>query len=134
MTNDLLLGPVLIVEDEPVVRKFLSYYMSKHFLVEAVENGVQAVEWLESRSEPPLAIISDLNMPDMDGYEFLKKIRSNTTYDNTPLITLSGNQSSQDKINCLKMGADDYIVKPFNPEELLLRLNKILSRYNVSKP
>lgn len=129
MSANLLPGPVLIVEDEPVVRKFLSYYLSKHFEVVSVENGVEALAFLKSLSHPPLAIISDLNMPDMNGFEFLKNIRANNYYDNTPLITLSGNQSSQDKIDCLRMGADDYLVKPFNPEELLLRLTKILGRY-----
>ena len=73
-------------------------------------------------------MVADLDMPNMTGLEFIKAIRSNQHLKELPLIILSGNEKSTDKIACLVAGADDYVVKPFNPEEILARVNNIFRR------
>ena len=118
---------VLIVEDELAVRKFLGFFLEKHFTVVTKDNGLEAMKWLDEDNSPD-AIIADLNMPLMDGFEFITRVRAVPRFEDIPFITLSGSEKSADKIACLRMGADDYVVKPFNPEEILVRLNNILRR------
>ena len=63
-------------------------------------------------------------MPVMNGFEFIKRIRESGFFDEIPLIMLSGKEESADKIKCFEMGADDYVVKPFNPRELIVRIKR----------
>jgi DNA-binding response OmpR family regulator len=65
-------------------------------------------------------------MPVMNGFEFIKRIRESGFFDEIPLMMLSGKEESADKIKCFEMGADDYIVKPFNPRELIVRIKRRL--------
>jgi DNA-binding response OmpR family regulator len=76
----------------------------------------------------PDVIIADVNMPEINGLEFIRQIRSSGFFKDVPLIMLSGNEGSSDKIKCLKAGADDYLIKPFNPEELEARIDNIFRR------
>ncbi len=118
---------LLIVDDEPVIRRFLENYLNKHFSVVTKNDGEDAMEWLNQANTVD-AIIADLNMPRMNGLDFIRAVRNNQLVKEVPLIILSGNEKSADKIACLVAGADDYVVKPFNPEEILARLNNILRR------
>jgi DNA-binding response OmpR family regulator len=65
-------------------------------------------------------------MPGINGFAFLEKIRHSGFFDNIPVIILSGNDESKDKIKCFEMGADDYVSKPFNPKEIIARVNRRL--------
>ena len=76
----------------------------------------------------PDVIVADIDMPEMDGFEFIDHVRSSGFLNNIPLIMLSGNDTSEPRIRCLESGADDYMVKPFNPRELAARINGILRR------
>lgn len=76
----------------------------------------------------PDIIIADVNMPDVGGIEFIMQIRSSGFFRDVPLIMLSGNEKSEDKIKSLKAGADDYMTKPFNPEELEAWIDNIFRR------
>eukprot|EP01136_Pigoraptor_vietnamica_P014329 Opistho-1_new@56399 len=76
----------------------------------------------------PDLIIADIEMPMMDGYEFIDQVRSSGFLRHIPLIMLSGKDSSDNRIRCLEAGADDYLIKPFNPRELAARVNGILRR------
>lgn len=118
---------ILIVEDELAVRKFLGFYLEKHFLVVTKDNGKEAMEWLEAGNNAD-AVIADLNMPLLNGFEFIKKIRDSDRLADLPIIILSGSEKSADKISCLKLGADDFVMKPFNPEEILVRISNMLKR------
>lgn len=80
----------------------------------------------------PDAIVTDLNLPDEDGKGFITYLKTNPLYLNIPLIVLSGEEKSQSRIECLKLGADDYVMKPFHPEELQLRIEKQLSSVSSS--
>jgi DNA-binding response OmpR family regulator len=85
------------------------------------------MEWLELGYMPD-AIVADYAMPVMDGLDFIKKVRAHPSHKYTPLVMLSGKDETSHKIKCLKQGADDYVVKPFNPEELDLRIRKLMAK------
>jgi DNA-binding response OmpR family regulator len=73
-------------------------------------------------------IVMDLNMPGMDGLQTVKRIRQNPLWNKIAIIMLSGAENSATRIECLKAGADDFVVKPFNPEEIRVRIHAILRR------
>jgi DNA-binding response OmpR family regulator len=118
---------LLIVDDEPAIRLLLKQFFMKKYDVVLLDGGKQAIDWLESNTAIP-AIILDLNMPEIGGLEVIKKVRASSHHHKAPLIVLSSKESSTDRIACLRAGADDYVVKPFNPEELDARIDAILRR------
>ncbi len=118
---------VLIIDDEISIRKLLEFYLKKYFTITTKNDGEEALEWINKGAKPDV-IIADLNMPKMDGYKFTEYIRSKQEFEKTPVIILSANESSNDRIKSLRIGADDYMIKPFNPEELYLRIYNILKR------
>lgn len=117
---------LLVVEDEPMMRRLLLHIFGDKYEVVLKENGKEALGWLKDGNIPNV-IIADLHMPEIDGYEFIKAVRSFDFYDSVPLLVLSGEQGSEDRIRCLRAGADDFLTKPFNPEELDLRIEKLAS-------
>jgi DNA-binding response OmpR family regulator len=121
---------LLIVDDEPSICLILEHYFNPEFQVVIKSNGLEAVTWLEEGNIPD-AIVADYSMPVMDGLDFIKRVRANSQHLYTPLVMLSGKDETSNKIKCLKQGADDYVVKPFNPEELDLRVKKLLDRIKV---
>jgi DNA-binding response OmpR family regulator len=118
---------ILIIDDEDMVRSFLEHYFKKHFNVVSKPDGATALEYLLNENEVH-AIVADLNMPIMNGLDFIKAVRNQKKLAMLPIIVLSGNEKSVSKITALNLGADDYVVKPFNPEEILARLNSIFRR------
>jgi two-component system, OmpR family, response regulator AdeR len=115
---------VLIVEDEPEIARILEAAVRREGLgSEIAKSGVQALE-LHSRSKPDLVLL-DIMLPDLDGLEVLKKIRNHAL---TPIILLTALGEDLDKLVGLKLGADDYIVKPFNPLEVVARIKAVLRR------
>lgn len=121
---------LLVVDDEPSIRLILEHYFTSDFNVVLKSNGLEAIQWLEKGNTAD-AIIADYAMPVMDGLDFIKRLRANSSYHSTPLLMLSGKDETSNKIKCLKQGADDYVVKPFNPEELDLRVRKLLDKVKV---
>ncbi len=118
---------LLALDDELSILKILDFYFGKTFNVVSKTDGNSALEWMQ-QGQLPDVIVADVNMPDMNGMEFIAQIRNSGFFKDIPLIMLSGNEGSADKIKCLKAGADDYLVKPFNPEELEARIANILRR------
>ncbi|GAA4346044.1 response regulator [Hymenobacter saemangeumensis] len=121
---------LLIVDDEPSICLILEHYFGNDFQVVVKSNGLEAMNWLEQGNNPD-AIVADYDMPLMDGPDFIRQVRASSRYRDVGMIILSGKDSTSDKIKCLKLGADDYMVKPFNPEELSLRIQNILNRIRV---
>ncbi len=119
---------ILIVEDNEMMLTFLDSYLSAKYRVITKNNGLSALSWLESGNLVDL-IISDVNMPDLSGFEMLEGIRSSSFHKKIPVIMLSAKEKSQDRIRSLKLGANDYITKPFNPEELEVLIEKNLSLF-----
>lgn len=115
---------ILIVDDQIMLTDFLVYYFSKNYDVVVKNDGQSALLWLED-GNTPYAIIADINMPKINGFEFLETIKVNPLFNDIPVIMLSGKDSDEDKMEYLKLGADDYLTKPFNPEELELKISSI---------
>lgn len=122
---------LLIIDDEPSIRLILEHYFSSEYDVVLTSNGQEALSWLQKGHQAD-AIVADYEMPHMNGLEFLKHLRSNALHGSTPLLMLSVTDDSSKKIMCLRQGADDYIVKPFNPEELEIRIKNVLNRVKAA--
>lgn len=120
------LKQVLIIDDEPIMRKLLRQILKDKYEVILKENGREALEWMYSGNIPDL-VVADLNMPEIDGFEYIEKVRESGFFNDVPLIVLSGEESSAERIKCLKLGANDYLIKPFNPEELGLRIDNLIN-------
>lgn len=118
---------ILVLDDELSIRMLLENFLSKNYDVITKNDGLEGIKWMEEGNMPDL-IVADIQMPNLDGYEFIKNIRSSGFFKDVPLIMLSGIESSQEKVKCLKLGANDYMVKPFNPEELSVRIELLLAR------
>lgn len=107
---------ILIVDDERSIRLLLESFLSKSYEVLSKSDGLEALDWLETNL--PDLIICDCQMPVMDGYKFVEKVRQRGFTKHTPVVMLSGVESSKERIKCYKLGAQDFLKKPFNPEEL----------------
>jgi DNA-binding response OmpR family regulator len=118
---------ILIIDDKPTIAKVVSVYLSKDFNFIYFETPIKAIAWLNEGNYPDL-IITDLRMPEMNGSDFLKYLKNNELFHHIPVIILSSEDSSSERVRLLSSGADDYIVKPFNPLELKIRVNKILQQ------
>ena len=118
---------ILVVDDKPSISKLIVQFLSRSFEVHTREDGLQALEWLQEGNVPDL-ILTDLQMPNIDGIELIKRLKESGYFRDIPVIVLSSKEGSEDRIKCLRLGAEDYMVKPFNPEELLVRIEKVLSR------
>lgn len=118
---------ILLIDDKPSLSRLVVQFLGKSYDMVTCEDGMQALAVLHSGDIPDL-IITDLQMPNMDGFEFIERVKESGLFRDIPVIVLSSKDSSNDRIKCLKMGAEDYLIKPFNPEELLIRIERILKR------
>lgn len=120
---------ILVVEDDRPVRNLITTTLKAHdYRYIQAENGETAI--LEATSHNPDVILLDLGLPDMDGVEIIRKIR---TWSNVPIIVISARSEDSDKIEALDAGADDYLTKPFSVEELLARLRVTQRRLAMLK-
>jgi len=129
-------GRLLIVEDDYDVANMLRiYFNSLGYEVEVTHKGLEALK-LTHRKTPNL-IILDINLPDLNGYEVCRRLRGNLRTSHIPIIFLTQRDERSDRIAGLELGADDYITKPFDIEELRLRVQNALRRVayeNLSNP
>ncbi len=109
------------------IRLLLENFLGKTYEVVTRNDGMEGLKWMEGGNMPDL-IVADIQMPNLDGYEFIKNVRASGFFRDIPMIMLSGIESSQEKVKCLKLGANDYMIKPFNPEELSIRIEILLAR------
>jgi DNA-binding response OmpR family regulator len=107
---------ILVVDDETSICLLLENFLSLDYDVVTINNGEEALVWLEGNL--PDLIISDIQMTNMDGFEFLTKVRQRGFTKHTPFVMLSAREESKERIKCYQLGAQDYIIKPFNPQEL----------------
>lgn len=117
---------ILVVDDEFRIREIIKKYANfeGHTVTEAVD-GMSAIEICTKEDFD--IIIMDVMMPELDGFSACKEIRKNC---NTPIIMLSARGEEYDKIHGFELGIDDYVVKPFSPKELMMRINAVLKRSN----
>jgi diguanylate cyclase (GGDEF)-like protein len=112
---------VMIIEDHPDQRELLEIVLQKEgYRVITAANGVEALDRLAK--EPVRVILSDVMMPKMDGFELMRKIRSNPEFKNVYIILITARIQERDRVQGLDLGADDYITKPFSFSELLARV------------
>ena len=116
---------ILLIDDKISIAKVVSIYLGKDFDFTYMENPIKAIEWLNEGNWPDL-IISDIRMPEMMGNEFLHYMKQNELFKSIPIVMLSSEESTTERIRLLEEGAEDYILKPFNPLELKVRIKKIL--------
>lgn len=119
---------VLIVEDNHSLRDYIKTILEPHYQVLTAENGKIALEVLHSHpaTHTPHLILSDIMMPVMDGYQLLNKIKSHETFQHLPIVMLTARADIQDKLKALRIGVDDYLLKPFIEDELLARIDNLL--------
>ena len=124
----------IIIDDCLIMKEMLRDILEDSFVVTAFENGQEALNYLQNGNIPDI-IISDLHMPKLDGFELLTNLKASSSLNTIPIIILSAEENSAVKIKCLDAGAEDYIVKPFNPIELKARANLILKHCgkNITK-
>jgi two-component system KDP operon response regulator KdpE len=121
---------ILVVDDEPQILRVLRINLvARQYVVVTATTGAEALT--AAKTEHPDLVILDLGLPDLDGVEVIRRLRAWTK---VPVIVLSGRADSQDKVQALDAGADDYVTKPFSVDELLARVRVVTRRQNESDP
>lgn len=117
---------ILIADDEPLLTELLEFRLgAKGYETVVAHDGREALAKLEA--EKPEAVVLDAMMPVHDGFEVLRRMRANPETADTPVIMLTARRGEADVIGALELGANDYLVKPFLPEELMIRLGRLLA-------
>lgn len=119
---------LLLVDDEPGIRVSVKEYLQEvgGFEVQVASNANEALQMLEKQT--PDLVISDVMMPQLDGYEFLKKLRDDPRFKNLPVIFLTARGMTTDRIKGYQAGVDAYLSKPFEPDELVAMVENLLGR------
>lgn len=114
---------VLIADDDPLLRQILEHKLSASgYRVVAVEDGRAA---LDAAAEKPSIIVLDAMMPVMDGFETLRRLKADPELKGITVVMLTALKRDEDIVSALKLGAADYLAKPFNPDELVVRLQRL---------
>lgn len=117
---------ILIVDDKPAIGKLISLYLNNDYEFFFFNQVTEAFSWLQEDHHAVDLILSDYNMSEMTGNDFLLMLKENELLKDIPVIFLSGEDSTHTRIKLLENGAEDFILKPFNPLELKLRIKKAL--------
>jgi two-component system KDP operon response regulator KdpE len=121
---------IMIVDDELSILKYLHANLeAEGYEVLMAMNGIQALQMLET--ELPDLVVLDIMMPEMDGLEVCRRLRE---WSQIPVIMLSARDDENDKVNCLDLGADDYITKPFGKDEFTARVRAVMRRAEAASP
>lgn len=121
---------LLLAEDNPGLQQYIQLEL-KEFRLVIAGNGAEALHILETAETLPQLVISDVMMPIMDGFTLLEKIKADERFRRIPVIMLTARADIQDKLHALRIGVDDYLVKPFITEELVARVVNLLERYQA---
>lgn len=117
---------ILFADDSPTIRKFVTFALqARGFNVISVSDGMEALERLPMHSVD--LIITDLNMPNIDGFELINTVRANDDYSDIPIIILSSLGSNEEIEKGLKCGANSYLIKPFQPKRIEYEISKYLN-------
>ena len=120
---------ILLVDDDPNIRQLVNLYLEKEgFEVVMADRGDEAVKIF--KSTPPNLILLDVMLPGMDGWQVCREVRK---ISNIPIIMLTAKDETFDKVLGLELGADDYMVKPFEMKELVARIKAVLRRFQNSE-
>ena len=120
-------GSLLVVEDNEDLQAFLQEVLAPEHTVHCVSNGEQALAWLaDPQHAHPALIISDIAMPVMDGFALLEALKSDDAYRHIPVVMLTARAEEKDRLKALRIGVDDYILKPFAAGDLRMRIGQLL--------
>ena len=123
---------ILIIDDDNFISKVMTECIERAGLtVDRARDSVEAMEIIYAHA--PSLILLDVELPDKNGYEILRILRNDTRTSHVPIIMVSARNSVQDKVKGLELGADDYLVKPFAPDELIARIKSLLRRVKHEK-
>ena len=119
---------ILVADDDDLLLEFVRRTLERHlYKVLAAEDGEKALEL--ARSDAPDVIVLDVMMPGRDGFNVLKELKADPATADTPVIMLTARKTEGDVNRGMERGAADYLLKPFMPEELLMRIDRILDKY-----
>lgn len=129
---------ILLVEDNYSLRTYIEFLLQEEYGVKTAENGKIALEYLSNNANDadfqlPDLIISDVMMPIMDGFVLLETLKTNKHWQQIPVIMLTARAELRDKLKALRIGVDDYLVKPFEEAELMARISNLLKHYQERK-
>ena len=116
---------ILVIDDDATVRFLLEKLLEKEFEVVVKDDGYEALNWLNSGNIPDL-ILLDMEMPDINGNVIIRRVKFSPKHRNVPIIIISGNDNESIIKNFAKLGATDYILKPFKEDDLKKRINKAI--------
>ena len=116
---------LLVIDDNKMMRQFLVHLFKKKNEVVAASSAEEAIHWLENNEQPD-AIIVDYNLEGISGFDLLERLKMSEAYQGIPIVVISGSGQSDNRIRCLQAGAADFVVKPFNPLELELKVDRLL--------
>ncbi|MFP4623014.1 MAG: response regulator transcription factor [Gemmatimonadota bacterium] len=122
---------ILVVEDERDIAALVAYHLTREgYRVRTVGTGGDALEAV--RNERPDLVVLDLMLPELSGYEILEEMRRQPSMEDVPVVVLTARREESDRIRGLELGADDYLTKPFSPQELVLRIGAVLRRVQAA--
>lgn len=118
---------ILVCDDDPLLIELMEFRLrAKGFDVAVARDGAEALQ--KAEEVRPAAVVLDAMMPRVDGFEVLSRLKANGALADIPVIMLTARKSENDIVSALDKGADDYLVKPFIPDELMARLSRLLAR------
>ena len=126
------MNKVLIIDDDKELCTLMKKCVEQENLTAVVAGGgIEGLQMLEENKNVCSLIILDIMMPDLDGFQVLQQIRQTS---NVPVLMLTAKSNEEDKVSGLRMGADDYLTKPFSINELMARVNSLIRRYTLLNP
>ncbi len=124
---------VLVVDDEPDIVALVAYHLARvGYQVSTAGNGPDAIT--QARTESPALMVLDLMLPGMSGFDVLETVRRDPAMTRIGVLLLTARRDEPDRVRGLSLGADDYLTKPFSPQELVLRVGAILRRITAAGP
>jgi len=124
---------VLVVDDEADISALVAYHLARDsYRVRTAGSGPEAIRAMEA--ETPDLVVLDLMLPGMSGLEVLTAVRGREEWRDLPVILLTARREEGDRVEGLRLGADDYVAKPFSPQELVLRVGAVLRRVRQAPP
>jgi len=124
---------ILVVEDNYDMRLFLKKILKNEYDVILAENGLKGLEVVRAQPSEINLIITDLMMPEMDGFELLEKLKKETSTASLPVIVLTAKHEKDSRLNALRIGVDEYLTKPFSIDELFATVKYLINNYNKRK-
>lgn len=126
------MNKILIIDDDKELCALMKKCIEQENLVVLVANGgIEGLQLLKENNETYSLVILDIMMPDLDGFQVLQQVRQTS---NVPVLMLTAKSGEEDKVSGLRMGADDYLTKPFSINELMARVNSLIRRYTLLNP